>query len=273
MQKPQTYNPDLRHPELSHEIIGAAFDVHNELGPGWDEWDYHRAMLEALNKRNIKADSHLRITLTHRDEAVDQFELDILVKNKIILELKHIRTDFSDQHYTQIINCLKCWKKDLGIMINFGMECLRYKRVPYTSSEGAISLDGYWSNFEQQHPELAKKIISSATSIVELKGLGYGAETSRKILYQELKSANLNPMTPEVSPQFNDLAFESRPLHSILIENNILIYVSAFKDTTSTDSARLRSEMKQLSAPFGILVNFGKQEFKLRGVILHPPHS
>jgi len=48
MPKHETYNPDLLHPELSHQIIGAAFDVHNELGPGWDEWDYHRAILNAL---------------------------------------------------------------------------------------------------------------------------------------------------------------------------------------------------------------------------------
>ena len=129
MGNSKTYNPDLLHPELSHSIIGAAFDVHNELGPGWDEWDYHRAMLEALRTKGLQVDSHLRKQLIHRDEPIDQFELDILVENKIVLELKHIRTDFSDQHYTQIINYLKCWKKDLGIMINFGRSELTLRGV------------------------------------------------------------------------------------------------------------------------------------------------
>lgn len=273
MRKPETYNPDLKYPELSHSIIGAAFDVHNGLGPGWDEWDYHRAMLKALRTKGLKAESHLRKNLMHRNEPVDQFELDILIEDKVILELKHIRSGFTDQHYTQIINYLKCWKKDLGILINFGMDRLYYKRVPYTPQESIITIDGNWPDFELDHPELAKQITSSATGILELQGLGYGEETSRKILFQEFKYQKLNPKIPEISLHFNNLSFEPRPLHSICLENNVLVYVSAFKDTTATDSARLKSEMRQLSAPFGILVNFGKQELKLSGVIYQPPHS
>jgi len=54
MSEKKTYNPDLRYPELSYAIIGVAFDVHNELGLGWNEWDYHRAMLSVLKKLKEK---------------------------------------------------------------------------------------------------------------------------------------------------------------------------------------------------------------------------
>jgi GxxExxY protein len=273
MRSPKTYNPDLLHPELSHGIIGAAFDVHNELGPGWNEWDYHRAMLEALQKRNIQAESHLRKKLIHRNEGVDQFELDILVENKVILELKHIRTGFSDQNYTQIINYLKCWKKDLGILINFGMERLYYKRVPYTPTIGTLAFSGLWNTLQSTHPEISERVVSATQNILNVQGLGYGAESSQKIVFQEFIHQNLAPKTPKATPTFNGRSFEPRLLSCIFIENEILSSVTAFRDTTATDVARLQSGMKQLAIPFGILMNFGKTELTLRGVQIRLSHS
>ncbi len=268
MSEKKTYNPDLRYPELSYAIIGAAFDVHNELGPGWNEWDYHRAMLSVLKKKGIKAESHLREKLIHRDEPVDQFELDILVENKIVLELKHIRSGFLSPHYIQIISYLKRWEKGLGILINFGLEKLCYKRVPYTSVEGKISFSGFWDDFKRQQPERAEEIYQSAKNILELQGLGYGADSFKKILFRELAYQNLKPEIPEVAPRFNDLSFESRSLDYILLGRDVLVSATAFKDTTATELARLRSGMKQTACPCGVLINFGKSILTLRGVLL-----
>lgn len=268
MKEPKTYKPDLLHPELSHQIIGAAFDVHNELGPGWDEWDYHRAMLNALRTRNLTAESHLSKRLMHRDEPVDEFELDILVDNRVILELKHIRTGFASQHYTQLINYLKCWEKDLGMLINFGMERLYYKRVPHTPVSGKICLEGYWDSIVSQMPDIAEKILASCKNVLALHSLGYGAEPSKKILLRELAVQNLNPQAPEAAPSFNGIVFEQRVLDSVLIDENILLSVTAFDDTTAMELARLRSGMKHLSVPAGVLLNFGKSKLTLRGVLL-----
>ncbi len=273
MSEKKTYNSDLRYPELSYAIIGAAFDVHNELGPGWNEWDYHRAMLSVLKKKGIKAESHLREKLIHRDEPVDQFELDILVENKIILELKHIRSDFLSPHYIQIISYLKRWEKGLGLLINFGLEKLCYKRVPYTPEEGKISFSGFWNDFERQQPEQAEETHQSAKNILELQGLGYGADSFKKILFRELAYQNLKPEIPEVAPRFNDLSFESRSLDYILFGRNVLISATAFKDTTATELARLQSGMKQTACPYGVLINFGKSRLTLRGVLLQNSHS
>ncbi len=264
----KTYNPDLQYPELSYAIIGAAFDVHNELGPGWNEWDYHRAMLSVLKKKGIKAESHLQEQLIHRNEPVDQFELDILVENKIILELKHIRSDFLSPHYIQIISYLKRWEMSLGILINFGQEKLCYKRVPYTPDGGKINFSGFWNDFKKQQPERAEEIHHAAKNILELQGLGYGADTFKKILFRELAYQNLDPKIPEVAPRFKDLSFESRSLDYILLEKDVLLSTTAFKDTTATELARLRSGMKQTSCPFGVLINFGKSKLTLRGVHL-----
>ena len=264
----KTYNPDLRYPELSHAIIGAAFDVHNELGPGWNEWDYHRAMLIALEAKGIKAESHLREKVIHRDEAVELFELDILVENKIILELKHIRTGFPSPHYIQIVNYLKRWEKSLGILINFGLEKLYYKRVPHTPAKGDFCFSESWNVFDQQQPELAESIRQCCKNILEFQGLGYGSDTFRKILFRELMYQKLSPEIPVVAPSFNDVSFESRPLNYILLRGNALVSTTALNDTTAADVARLRSAMKQISCPFGALINFGKTKLTLRGAFI-----
>lgn len=269
----RTYNPDLRHPELSHAIIGAAFTVHNELGPGWDEWDYHRSMLDALQSKGLHVKSHLRENLMHRGVPADEFELDILVENRIILELKHIRSDFASEHYIQLINYLKRWEKDLGILINFGLERLGYKRVPYAPTNGEICFDGYWDDLAARLPGLTDKIILSCKNILMQHGLGYGASSSKKILLKEFAFQQMDFEIPNAAPKFNSHCFESRQLDSVLLNKKVLLSATAFDDTTATELARLRSGMKHLSISQGVLMNFGKSKITLRGVILRDSYS
>lgn len=267
MSDPKTYHPDLRHPELSHAIIGAAFEVHNELGPGWNEWDYHRAMLESLQNKGLKAESHLKQKLTHRSHAVDEFELDILVENKIILELKHLCSGFCAQHFIQIINYLKNWGKDLGILINFGMERLSFKRVPYSPKKGTIRLAGKWDDLQGKVKESAESIFSSCGHILDQHGLGYGAESFKKILFQELQYQHQKVRMPEASPTFRSLSFGYRPVDALLLNETVLIRTTAFSDTTAVGLSRLQSAMKHLRLNEGALINFGKSELTLRGVL------
>ncbi len=58
-------NNHVIYPELSYKIMGAAMDVHNQLGPGWDEDAYHSALVHALRKSGLKAESKLRGVLIY----------------------------------------------------------------------------------------------------------------------------------------------------------------------------------------------------------------
>ncbi|MEE9368059.1 MAG: GxxExxY protein [Pontiella sp.] len=137
MNKPVNRS-DLIYPELSYSITGSAMDVHNGLGPGWDEWDYHRAMIHSLTAKGHDVVSHNRMDLLHRNKVVDNFELDLLVDDKVIRELKHIKMGFHPEHYTQIINYLKHLEKRLGILMNYGLERLNDQRILYNCIQGTI---------------------------------------------------------------------------------------------------------------------------------------
>ena len=131
---------ELLHEDLTREIIGGAIEVHNRVGPGWDEEAYHIALLNVLRGRGLKVESKLKGKLWHRGILADEFELDLVVEDRVVLELKHLRAGFAGSHSTQLINYLKYWDRDLGMLINFGLDRLRYERIPFTPISHTIEL-------------------------------------------------------------------------------------------------------------------------------------
>ncbi len=254
-------------PELSYSIIGSAMEVHNELGPGWNEWDYHRAMIESLSSKGHAVLSHNRRDLIHRGSAVGHFELDILVENLVILELKHIKTSFHPIHYTQIINYLKLWDRGLGILINYGLETLRYNRVPYTPAQGNVQHQGMWFRIAEQEP--CCRLVSNAIEyLLVTHGIGYGIEAFKKLLFAELQYIELEPGIPRFAPRYGELSFEEREIDAILIGSELLLLISASGvGTSAADLASLKSYMNQMHIPYGILINLGKSGIQLRGVL------
>lgn len=242
-------------------------DVFNSVGPGWDEWDYHRAMLKALADRGLKAESHLRGNLMHRGQCVDRLELDIMVEDKVIVELKHIREIFAPEHYVQLISYLKFWKKDLGLLMNFGGDRLYFKRVPYTPTNGEIEVAGKWNDLQGECPELLNMIKDACSHILAEHGLGYSGSTSEKLLMHELKYLGVDIQCPSVNLSYGDLKLGERNADSFSADFSLLLKTSALSENTSSiDLARLQSAMAQVGIPCGLLVNFGKSVLVLRAV-------
>ena len=257
----------LLHEEITRRVIGAGMDVFNSVGPGWDEWDYHRAMLKALADRGLKAESHLRGSLMHRGECVDRFELDIMVEGKVVLELKHIREGFAPEHYVQLISYLKFWKKDLGLLMNFGGDRLYFKRVPYTSREGELGVAGKWSNLQQEYPGLLNTIKAACSHILAEHGLGYSRNTVEKLLMCELKYLGVGIQNPLVDLSYGELKLGERYADSFVADPSLVVKVSALPENTgSIDLVRLQSCMTQIGVSCGMLINFGKSALLLRAI-------
>ena len=81
----------LKHEETTKEIIGCAFDILNELGSGFLESVYERAMIRALHDKKLPVVSQHPIQVFFRDECVGEFYADLLVDEKVIVELKAIK--------------------------------------------------------------------------------------------------------------------------------------------------------------------------------------
>lgn len=118
---------EIVYKDLSFKIIGLAMEVHNELGSGFLEEVYENALMVLFRREGIPAKQQLPITVYFKEEVVGEYTADIMVENKIILELKAVDR-IIDAHRAQILHYLKATRYKLAILINFGKEKLESER-------------------------------------------------------------------------------------------------------------------------------------------------
>lgn len=113
--------------ELTGQVIGACFEVSNELGIGFVESVYEKALLVALAQRGVEARSQVPVKVMFRSQQVGEFYPDILVEEKLIVELKAVKTLVAE-HFAQVLNYLRATGKEVGLLVNFGQQKLEYRR-------------------------------------------------------------------------------------------------------------------------------------------------
>jgi len=106
--------------QLSAKIIAAAINVHKELGPGLLESVYQACMIVELKCVNLNVQAEVPLPIFYRGQKVseDGFQLDLLVENRVIVELKSV-DKVQDVHKKQLLTYLRLAKKPLGLLINF----------------------------------------------------------------------------------------------------------------------------------------------------------
>ena len=122
-------NTDLKHGLITDRILGVFYDVYNELGHGFLESVYHRALVLALQSAGLRVCSRVDIPVWFREHQVGNFVADILVENCVLLELKAVRS-LDSSHRAQLLNYLKATEIEVGLLLNFG-ERPEFKRVVF----------------------------------------------------------------------------------------------------------------------------------------------
>ena len=109
---------ELIEEELSYKIRGAVFQVSRHLGAGFLEKVYERALMIELESAGLNYETQKSINVNYKGRVVGEYFADILIENKIILEIKAQRS-IRPEHEAQLINYLKATKLKLGFLINF----------------------------------------------------------------------------------------------------------------------------------------------------------
>jgi GxxExxY protein len=122
-------NADLKHGSLTDQILGVFYDVYNELGHGFLESVYQRALVIALESAGLKVFSRVAIPVWFRGYQVGNFVGDVLVENCVLLELKAARM-LDSSHRAQLMNYLRATEIEVGLLLNFG-ERPEFKRVVF----------------------------------------------------------------------------------------------------------------------------------------------
>ncbi len=110
---------NLLHKELSNKIIKCFYNVYNHLGFGFLEKVYENALLIELRKNMINAEKQRSIKVFYEKHIVGEYYADIIVEDKIILELKAANS-LVEEHELQLINYLKATDVEIGLLLNFG---------------------------------------------------------------------------------------------------------------------------------------------------------
>jgi len=119
----------LEHEELTGKIIGAAIEVHRQLGPGFIESVYEKALVYELRKRGLRVEQQLDVPIFY-DGAVEvgRHRVDLFVENEIVVDLKAI-SELLDIHFAIVRSQLRAACRKHGLLLNFAKLKLEAKRV------------------------------------------------------------------------------------------------------------------------------------------------
>ena len=115
--------------DLTYRIIGAAMAVHNEIGYGFKEEVYEKALQVKLNQEGVGAERQYPVSVRFEGEQVAIFYLDLFAEGQVVIEVKAFSHQLTNDELAQMINYLKAAGAPVGLLFNFGRRKLEYRRV------------------------------------------------------------------------------------------------------------------------------------------------
>jgi len=114
--------------DLTQEVIGAAMEVHRELGAGFLEYVYEEALCYELNLREIYFELQKELDIYYKDLLIPRkYKPDLTVENKVVVELK-ATLGLTEVEEAQLLNYLKATQMRVGLLLNFGKKSVEVKR-------------------------------------------------------------------------------------------------------------------------------------------------
>ncbi|MCH8156660.1 MAG: GxxExxY protein [Nitrospinae bacterium] len=117
----------MEHQTITEEIIGCAFQVYNQMGFGYLESVYGKCLIIELKKLELMVESQRQIKVYYEGQLVGEFVVDLLVEDKIVVELKSVQK-LNQAHEVQLVNYLVSTGKSVGLLLNFGENKVEVKR-------------------------------------------------------------------------------------------------------------------------------------------------
>src|SRR5213592_2450588 len=118
------------HKEITEAIIGSAFEVYNQLGYGFLERVYQRALQVELIRRGVTAEIEKRIQVQYKGVVVGDYDADLIVADSVAVEIK-VNPQYDKRDEAQLLNELKATGLKVGLLVNFGRNKVEYKRLVF----------------------------------------------------------------------------------------------------------------------------------------------
>lgn len=121
---------ELKYKDITEKIIGASFEVHKFLGNGFQEVIYQRALAWEFSQAGLVYVREIEQDIFYKqlEEPIGTRRADFVVEGKVLVELKAVIA-LEDVHLAQVLNYLKAYRLEVGLLINFGSKSMTFKRL------------------------------------------------------------------------------------------------------------------------------------------------
>jgi len=116
---------------ITKRIIGYCFEVHKEIGPGFNEKIYHNALKLLFDQKGLRYETEKEFEVFYLNKKVGSFRTDLIVENQVIVEIKSLAGNIPIIFEHQLISYLKASRLHVGLLINFGNKSCQVKRVVF----------------------------------------------------------------------------------------------------------------------------------------------
>lgn len=117
-----------KHTSLTRQIIAACFEVHNILGPGLEERLYRDALLHELELRGLSITKEKEFRVNYKSVNIGRHRVDLVVEDKILVELKAVSSKLLDIHFAQTLSELRVSGMQVALLVNFGNKSVQVRR-------------------------------------------------------------------------------------------------------------------------------------------------
>ena len=124
----------MKFENVTRKIIGSAYKVYNQLGFGFLESVYKKALIIELTRENLVVEEEKPLKVYYDNQVVGDFYVDLFVDNEVVVELKSVQ-NLAKEHEVQLVNYLNGLNKEIGLLINFGSTGVEVKRKYRTLPE------------------------------------------------------------------------------------------------------------------------------------------
>ncbi len=260
----------LIHADLTYQVRGILFKVHNELGPLLEERLYRDAIGLELKKTGLSYEVEKGFEVLYEGARVGLYYVDVWIEQgKVLLELK-VADTIDDIHKAQAISYLKVTDADLAMVVNFGTASLEVERLPNFLRERQPAEFQWQPQTDRKdllYPELTDKIRRACYRVHFVLGPGFLHQIYRRAAMIELERSHLSfeylKQLP-VTYQGHLLGYQNVRL--IFVEGKVLLATFAYQKVSGAMIEQLKTYLRQMHVQLGILANFHGEQLVITSV-------
>lgn len=260
----------LLHSNITGEILDVYFFVFNKLSAQNPEFLFERAMMAVLRRRGVECTQQEQYEIRYKGRTVGLQRLDIFVAREVVVELK-VGATILPIHLAQMISYLKTVEKQVGLLLRFGGVKPEFARRVFSAKKSNNVYASHKTfpvaDRDLLHPELIYQIWGGLLEIHNTLGPGFIHRIYANATFYELKLRGLDVKAhPEMRVFLEDFDLGTVKFQHIQVDHRVLVFPVAISDIRLIRIENLKTWMRYLNIPLGILVNF--YDVSLKPIVL-----